>query len=107
VDLAGAGWCRIGGGQRRGSGFKAQHLIERVLPGDQAGAAQLVAGGAQIRAGEPEELAEPGVGVIAQALRVGDGAEEQVEGQRVAVTGPALAGAPEGFGDLAQLGGDE
>ena len=58
-----------------------QYLVERPLVGDQAGADQFLAGADQGRLIPGQQMADAGVGVVAQALAIGHRHQEQIQGQ--------------------------
>ena len=69
---------------RRGRGggrivVERQHLVEQGLEGDEIGADEGVAGVVELVPVEWQARGERGVGVVAQAARIGDGDEEQIQ----------------------------
>ena len=69
--------CAVARG--RGAGVQRQDLVQRRLERDEADADELVAGVGEAVAVQRQARGERRVGVVAQALRVGHGHQEQVQ----------------------------
>ena len=70
---------------------EGEHLVQRGLEGDEVGADEGLAGIEERTPVQGQARGERGVGVVAQAPRVGDGDEEQV--QRPSLDGTVLEAA--------------
>jgi hypothetical protein len=89
----------LGGGRRLG---QREHLVKRALVGDQISLAQLGAAVFEFLGLEVEMAADRRVGVVTESLDIGDGDQEQVEGQGSAVAGLEVTVADQTMVNLAE-----
>lgn len=81
-------------------------MVERVFVNEQAGLDQLAAGVEQLRMIEVEHALQARIGVVAQALGIGDGDQDQVKGQGGVVTALEVTVTDQALIDPTELSGN-
>lgn len=99
----------LGDGRSARGILEGEHLVERFAIGDELRGLELTAGGAQLKGVHLEVPAQGRVGVVTEALGIGDRHQEQVERPgpvgaafQAAVTDQAVVDPAKSAGDLAQ-----